>query len=119
MNNERIEFQHNQLRRAGTRLMQAAALALMVALAIPAAAADARAIKVRTAPAYPEIAKRLRVSGVVRLTVTVDASGKVTDVKPFSGNGILSAAAEDAVRNWKFEPGDGTSTVEVVLNFSL
>jgi TonB family protein len=98
--------------------MQAAMLALLVTLAMPARATDTRAIKVRTTPIYPEIAKRIRVSGMVRLTVTVDAQGKVTDVKPLSGNGVLSAAAEEAIRNWRFEPGPSASTVIVAVNFA-
>jgi TonB family protein len=32
------------------------------------------------APVYPEVAKRLRVTGVVKLEVTVNADGKVTGV---------------------------------------
>jgi len=100
-------------------LGQAAALALLLALAIPARAADERAVKSRIAPTYPEIAKRLRIAGEVRLTVTVNPAGKVTDVKPLSGNSMLAAAATDAVRGWKFEPGDSISTVEVSLTFSL
>jgi TonB family protein len=119
MNNNRFEFRPHQLRRAGVRLMQVAALALVVTLAMPARAADERAIKTRVAPTYPEIAKRMRISGVVRLAVTVDPEGKVTGVKPVSGNTMLTAAAEDAVRKWRFEPGPGVSTVEVSLSFSL
>jgi TonB family protein len=119
MNNHRLELSANRLRRAGVRLMQMAALALIVMLAMPAMAADARTIKVRTAPHYPEIAKRMKVSGMVRLAVTVNADGKVTDVKPLSGNRILSGAAEEAIYNWKFEPGSGASTVEVAVNFAL
>jgi TonB family protein len=100
-------------------MIQTAALALVVALAIPASAADNRAIKTRVPPVYPEIAKRMKISGEVRLEVTVDPEGKVTDVKKVSGNGMLSAAAEDAVRKWRFESGPGASTVEVSLNFAL
>jgi len=107
------------LRRAGVRLMQAAALALVVTLVMPARAADERAVKSRVAPAYPEIAKRMRIGGMVRLAVTVDAEGNVTGVKPLSGNNMLSIAAEDAVRKWRFEPGPASSTVEVALNFAL
>ena len=118
MNSKCIEFRPNRLRRAGLRIMQAAALALVVALAMPARAADERAVKSRVSPDYPEIAMRMRISGVVRLTVTVDPDGKVTDVKPLNGNAMLSIAAEDAVRKWKFEPGQATSTVEVALNFA-
>jgi TonB family protein len=108
----------NWLRRAGLRLAQAAALALAVSLAMPASAADGRAIKSRFPPVYPEIAKRMRISGVVRLEVTVDAEGKVTDVKPLSGNTMLSTAAIEAVRRWRFEPGS-ESTEEISLNFNL
>jgi TonB family protein len=117
MNNHRLELSANRLRRAGLRLIQAAALALMVTLAMPARAADTRAVKTRVTPVYPEIAKRIRVSGMVQLTVTVDAQGKVTDVQPLSGNRVLSAAAEEAVRNWRFEPGPSASTVVVTVNF--
>ena len=119
MYNNRFEFPPNRWRRAGARLMQVAALALMVALAMPARAADERAIKSRTPPAYPEIAKRMRISGMVRLAVTVDPEGKVTGVQPLSGNHTLSIAAGDAVRRWRFEPGPGAITVEVALNFTL
>jgi TonB family protein len=100
-------------------LLQAAALALLVTLALPARAGDERAVKSRVPPVYPEIAKRMKVSGEVKLEATVDAQGKVKDVKPVSGNHMLEVAAEDAVRQWKFEPGDGDATVIVAINFSL
>lgn len=111
-------FRFNGLRRKGTRLIQAAALVLLVAPAILAKAED-RAVKSRVAPTYPEIAKRMRIEGVIKLSVTVDAEGKVTDVKTLSGNRALSIAAEDSVRKWRFAPGDGVATVEVSINFAL
>jgi TonB family protein len=119
MNKDCFIFRFNGLRRTGVRLTQAAALALVLAMAIPAMAADARAVKSRVAPVYPEIAKRMRITGDVKLAVTVDADGKVTDVKQVSGNHSLSQAAEDAVRKWKFEAAGGSSTMEVTLNFAL
>ena len=119
MNNKCFLFRPNWLRRAGLRLAQVAALALVIASAMPVRAADARAIKTRVAPTYPEIAKRMRITGAVRVAVTVDAEGKVIDAKTISGNRMLGAAAEDAVRKWKFEPGAGSSTVEIELTFAL
>jgi len=118
MNNKSFVLRPNRLQATGLRLVRVAAIGLVVALAMHASAADSRAIKTRLAPAYPEIAKRMRITGVVRLAVTVDAEGKVTDVKPLSGNSMLSAAAAEAVRKWRFEPG-GESTEEVALNFNL
>ena len=110
---------HPTLRRAAANATQAAVLALAFALAMPACAADTRAVKSRVAPVYPEVAKRMRISGEVRLEVTVDPAGNVTNVKPLAGNSLLSSAAEDAVRKWKFEPGAATSTLDLTLNFAL
>jgi TonB family protein len=119
MNRDRFEINPRCLRRAGMRLFQAAALALLVALAMPIRAADDRPIKMRVAPVYPEIAKRLRITGSVTIEATVDADGKVSNVKTLSGNRMLSPAAEDAVRRWRFEPGSGQAKVDVPINFTL
>jgi TonB family protein len=107
------------LRRVGLRVLQATTVALMIALALPSAAAEERAVKSRVSPAYPELAKRMKITGVVKVEATVDADGKVTDVKSLGGNHMLSQAAEDAVRKWRFEPGAGTSVVDVDLNFAM
>ncbi len=106
-------------RRVSKTLFPAAALALMVALALPALAAGDRAVKTRVAPIYPEIAKRLKITGEVKLEATVDAQGKVKSVKAVSGNHVLGAAAEDAVRQWRFESGDGDVVVVVAVNFTM
>jgi TonB family protein len=119
MDQLRVEDRPRALRQGAKWLLQAAAFALLVIVALPARAGDDRAVKSRVAPVYPEIAKRLRVSGEVKLEATVDAQGKVKDVKPVSGNHMLEEAAEDAVRQWKFEPGDGDATVTVAINFTL
>jgi len=89
------------------------------AFAMCAHAADERAVKSKVAPVYPEIAKRMKIGGVVRLEVTVDPEGKVVDVKPLSGNQMLSTAAEDAVRKWRFVSGPSQSVVDVDLNFNV
>ena len=99
--------------------MKAAVLGLLVALAMPGRAADERAVKSRVAPVYPEVAKRMRIFGAVKVQATVDAEGKVTDVKALSGNSALVNAAEDAVRKWRFAPGEGVALVEVTVNFDM
>jgi TonB family protein len=95
-----------------------AAVALLVAVALPAHAADERAIKSRVAPVYPEIARRMKIEGMVRIEATVDPQGKVKDVKTLTGNHMLSIAAEDAVRRWTFAPAPAESTVAVDVNFA-
>lgn len=116
-----IRFQNGSfgLRQVAAKLIQAAALALVVTLAMPAAAAEDRGIRSKVAPIYPEIAKRMRASGTVNIEATVDPSGNVTDAKATDGNRLLAPAAEDAVRKWKFDPGSGIAKVKVEVNFAL
>jgi len=116
-------FQSNSVRhialshRVSTRFFQAIMLGAALLLAVPAHA-DSREIKQKFPPTYPEIAKRLKISGQVKVAVTVNAEGTVTSVKALSGNHMLTTAAEDAVRRWKFVPGGGESTIEVEINFA-
>lgn len=81
--------------------------------------ADERRVEKRVPPIYPEIAKRMRIGGVVHVQATVAADGSVTAVKATTGNKMLSGAAEDAVKHWKFVPGDSQSTVGIDINFEV
>lgn len=108
-----------RLRPKGTRVLWAAALALLMLAPLPGSAANDRAVKTKVPPVYPELAKRMKIGGVVKLQATVDPDGKVTAVKTVSGSSALTNAAEEAVRKWKFVPGDGTATVDVQVNFSI
>lgn len=108
-----------RVQRAAARLFQAAALALVVALSMPARAADDRAVRSKVAPVYPELAKRMKIGGIIKIEATVDPQGAVVDTKTVSGNHMLSVAAEEAVRKWRFVPGAAQSTVEVTVNFAV
>lgn len=119
MNRNFFEAGRFGLSRMAVRPMRIAALALAVLLVIPAMAAEDRAARVKVAPIYPEIAKRMRASGTVEIEATVDAAGNVSDAKATNGNRLLAPAAEDAVRKWKFEAGAGTAKVKVEVSFSL
>lgn len=97
---------------------KAGVLLFATALAL-SAGAEQRAIKSRIPPVYPELAKKMKIAGVVKIEATVDAEGKVTDVKTLNGSRVLAAAAEEAVRKWKFASGDGAANVDVDVNFVL
>ncbi len=67
---------------------------------------DSRKVKTKIAPAYPELAKKLNVSGAVNLEVLVAANGSVKSVKALGGHPVLVDAAVEAVKQWKYEPGN-------------
>lgn len=75
-------------------------------------------------PVYPSSAKIMRASGVVRVELTVDEKGQVSEVQKTSGPSLLQRAATEAVKKWRFKPfvRDGEpvrATGFVNFNFSL
>src|SRR5262249_13307394 len=59
----------------------------------------------KTFARYPEAARKLRLEGVVGLSILVSETGKVLDVKVTkSTNSILDQAAVDAVKGWEYQP---------------
>ena len=82
------------------------------------AASTPRAIVSRVAPAYPELARRMHVSGKVVLLVTIQPDGKVSATKVESGHALLAPAAQDAVSRWRFAPNSESSESEIEVNFT-
>jgi TonB family protein len=58
----------------------------------------------RVDPVYPEEAKRANLQGVVVLATVIGRDGSVERVSPVSGPDVLTSAAIDAVRWWRFQP---------------
>jgi TonB family protein len=73
--------------------------------------------KSKVAPVYPELAKRMNISGVVKILITVAANGTIKDVKLVGGHPLLASAAMDAVKKWRFEAGPQEATGIVEFRF--
>jgi TonB family protein len=73
-----------------------------------------RKVKSKVSPTYPEIARRMNISGTVKLVVVVTPNGSVKTTKVLGGHPLLVSAAEDAVKKWKFEtaPAEDSGVVE-------
>jgi len=79
-----------------------------------ASSAGTRKVVQKTYPAYPEIAKRMNISGTVRVVASVLADGTVKSVEPLGGSPLLLRAAQDAVLKWRFSPGsESRETIEL------
>ena len=101
------------------RWVALAALVLTLGLAIcaPAFGNDDRKIKSKVNPVYPELAKKMNVTGVVKVQVTVAANGTVKSAKAIGGHPLLIDPAVDAVKKWRYEPGAEDSTEVVEFRF--
>ena len=76
-----------------------------------------RRVKTKTAPAYPDLARRMAITGVVRVQVTVAPNGTVKNAKLVGGHPVLANAALDAVKKWRYEASNEESTGIVVFRF--
>ena len=69
-------------------------------------------------PAYPELARRAHVEGVIVVEAIIGADGLVRDVRVLRGASLLlDPAALEAVRRWRYRPARiGGRPVAVYLN---
>ena len=71
---------------------------------------------------YPKIAKQTGAKGTVTLTATIGADGNIKKVKVVSGHPMLTSAAVEAVKQWRYRPtllnGQPVETeTQVLVNF--
>jgi TonB family protein len=77
-----------------------------------------RKVKSKVSPAYPELAKRMSVSGKVKIEVVITPDGRVKSTRVIGGHPLLVQACQDAVKEWKFAPAPEESTQIVEFEFS-
>jgi protein TonB len=65
---------------------------------------QAALLKHEVVPVYPLIAKSARIQGTVRLSASIAPNGTVKDLRVLSGNPLLVDAAQNAVKQWTYQP---------------
>ena len=72
-------------------------------------------------PVYPRRALEAEREGYVRLRITIQADGSVSDavVTEARPSGWFENAALDAVRRWRYQPSDRTIVTPVEIQFKL
>ena len=75
-------------------------------------------------PDYPPIAKQARIQGPVVLKAIIGKDGKIQNLQVVSGHPMLSQAALQAVKQWRYKPyvlnGQPTEVeTSITVNFSL
>jgi periplasmic protein TonB len=78
----------------------------------------------KVTPTYPPLAKQARIQGVVVLSALIGKDGSIQNLRVVSGHPMLTNAALEAVKEWKYkpyilngEPVEVETTINV--NFSL
>jgi TonB family protein len=76
-----------------------------------------RKAQTKVVPVYPELARRMKITGVVKILVTVSPNGSVKDARVVGGHPVLANAALEAVKKWRFQAGPVESAQTVEFHF--
>ncbi len=76
-----------------------------------------RRAKTKVQPAYPELARKMNITGTVKVQVVVAPNGTVKEAKVVGGHPVLATAALEAAKKWRFEPAAVESTGVVDFKF--
>ena len=68
------------------------------------ASEGSRRVLSRVAPKYPIIARKMSIAGNVKIEAVVASNGTVKSTAVKGGHPMLAQAAQDAIREWKWEP---------------
>jgi TonB family protein len=77
-----------------------------------------RKLKSKIDPIYPDLAKRMNVTGTVKVMVVISTNGTVKSAKPLGGHPLLIEPAVEAVKKWKYEPASEETTTTVQFTFT-
>lgn len=93
-------------------------MAGFMAVAVSPAQESSRRVVARSAPTYPELAKKMHLSGKVKIEVEVNPAGSVTSAKMVGGNPVFETSAIQAVKQWKFETAQSATRGVITVEFA-
>lgn len=76
-----------------------------------------RKVKSKILPATPELARRMNITGKVKIEVVIAPDGHVKSSHAMGGHPVLVQSCLDAIKDWKFEPAPEETTQVVEFDF--
>lgn len=80
-------------------------------------AQQARKALFNPTPMYPELARRMHLTGIVKVTLIVGADGLVKDAQFQGGHPVLVEAVQKTVKDWKYAPASSESAIPLEFKF--
>lgn len=104
----------SSIERVSHRLLRAL---LAVVLLAAHALADTRKPVANPDPEYPEIARRMNITGTVKMEIVIAADGTIKSMKVLGGHPLLADAVQKALKKWKYAPGAADTTIQIDFKF--
>lgn len=68
-------------------------------------------------PEYPALARKLGLTGIVKVTVVIGTDGLIKDVQVHGGNPVLVQEVENTLKKWKYAPASFESKIQMEFKF--
>ena len=97
-----------------------AGMVLAMALSMTAlnlAAQEGRKLISNPTPTYPEVARRMRLEGVVKVQVVIGPDGRIKQTSVIGGHPLLVSSVEETLKNWKYAPAGSETTTILEFRF--
>jgi TonB family protein len=78
---------------------------------------EKRPVKHLVTPIVPELARKLNLTGTVRVEITIAPDGSVKRTRVVGGHPVLAVEAEHAAQKSTFEPGPRETTETIDFKF--
>jgi TonB family protein len=77
-----------------------------------------RKTKTKVNPVYPDLARRMSISGKVKIEVIIAPDGRVKSARAVGGHPVLVQPCLEAVKDWRFEAAPEETTQLIEFTFS-
>jgi TonB family protein len=78
---------------------------------------SSRRVVHKVVPTYPDLARKMNLTGTVRVLATVAPNGTVRSLQAMGGSPVLIKATEDSVYKWKFASAAAETKELIELHF--
>jgi TonB family protein len=76
-----------------------------------------RKVRYKVNPQYSELARRMSLTGKVKIELVIAPDGHVKSSRAVGGHPLLVQSCLDVVKDWKFEPGPEETTQIMEFEF--
>ena len=76
-----------------------------------------RKVKTKVLPTMPELARRMSITGKVKIEVVIAPDGRIKSSRAMGGHPVLVQSCLDAIKEWKFEPAPEETTQVIEFDF--
>jgi TonB family protein len=92
--------------------------AIVAIFSVAGFAEEGRKAKSEVKPVYPELARKMNLSGTVKVQIEISPAGTVTSAKAIGGHPVFIDSALDASRKWRFEAAPNATSQVIEFKFT-